>query len=147
MAEDFKVTILNERQFTKAMADAGPKLAAAMKSTLTYCAVDLVEKPAAVLAQRNFLHPTGNLPSSIYSEFAPSGLQAKVTTNLVYAPLREFGGNVSTPWPGSGAYHTIHHVGRPFLTKAFNEAKNKIHDKFDKTIERVLKEVDQEAGG
>lgn len=144
---EMKLTILNEQTFNQAFAMAGDKFRKGMEDTLTFCAIDLVEKPAAILAQRNFLHPTGNLPASIFTEIAPSGMDAKIGTNIIYGPLREYGGDVSTPWPGRGPYRTVRHVGRPYLTKAFSDAKEGIKERFHKMLNRVLTEIDKEAGG
>ena len=116
---ELKITIMNERSFQAAMGKVGSGMRPAIESALTVCAIEFVEKPAAVLATRNFQHPTGNMPTSLYTEISTQELLARIGSDLIYAPLREFGGNVSTPWPTRGPYRVISHTGRLYLTNAF----------------------------
>lgn len=119
----------------KASKDFGDKMEAAL-----WKAGFAVEVPAVQAARDNFLHPTGNLPSSLHTEVSRQGLIAKVGTNLEYARLRELGGTIDRAW---GRATTVHR-GRPYLIPAFERARPKIKEIFSEMLKNITTQIADE---
>jgi len=135
MTNEIIVDIQGAQEMAQKLGHSASELDRLLMETIEQFAILEIEKPAALGAQRNFNHPTGNIVSSLHTQVDNPAHLVTVGTNLEYARLREMGGVVSNAW-GRGV--VAMHTGRPYLVPAFESARSKIENYLDKLISRII---------
>ena len=136
--------IIDDKRVSKILKKYPEKAKAAVKKSLLESAIEVQNK-----AKKNAPYKSGNLRRSITHEAKADF--AKVGTNVVYAPVHEFGATiipktakflrfkVGGRWVRTKKVIIPPYKGKGFLRPALKEKKTKIMDIFAKNIRNILK--------
>ena len=107
---------IDDRVFKRALSETPYKTVRFFKKTMEQSAL-FIQNDAKALAP----YDTGQLRRSITNK--TDVLSAQIGSNLVYAPIQEFGGK-------AGKHRSVYIKGKPYLRPSLKKNKRKILKKF-----------------